>query len=72
MDIVLGLGWLAGLGEIKADFGGVLLESASVHDFDQREMFYMYLSTGDIQSDKVCTITVNFVGVHAMFNIIYF
>ncbi|KAL2960622.1 hypothetical protein AAZX31_17G046900 [Glycine max] len=33
--------------------GGVLLESASVHDFDQREMFYIYLSTGDIQSDKV-------------------
>lgn len=29
--------------------GGVLLESASVHDFDQREMFYLYLSPGNIQ-----------------------
>ncbi|KAK2412381.1 hypothetical protein QL285_047581 [Trifolium repens] len=33
--------------------GGVLLESASVHDFDQREMFYIYLSPGDIQHKKV-------------------
>ncbi|KAG4959232.1 hypothetical protein JHK87_035865 [Glycine soja] len=33
--------------------GGVLLESASVQDFDEREMFYMYLSPGDIQSHKV-------------------
>ncbi|XP_027329903.1 inter-alpha-trypsin inhibitor heavy chain H3 isoform X2 [Abrus precatorius] len=33
--------------------GGVLLESAPVHDFDQREMFCMYLSPGDIQSEKV-------------------
>ncbi|TKY54408.1 Inter alpha-trypsin inhibitor, heavy chain 4 [Spatholobus suberectus] len=33
--------------------GGVLLESASGHDFDQREMFYMYLSPGDIRSKKV-------------------
>ncbi|KAJ1418805.1 von Willebrand factor, type A, partial [Sesbania bispinosa] len=30
--------------------GCVLLESASAHDFDQREMFYMYLSPGDVQS----------------------
>ncbi|XP_012573394.1 uncharacterized protein [Cicer arietinum] len=30
--------------------GGVLLESASAHDFDQREMFYIYLSPGDIQN----------------------
>lgn len=40
--------------------GGVLLQSASVHDFDQREMFYMYLSPGDIQSKKVCAPTANF------------
>ncbi|XP_061361590.1 uncharacterized protein LOC133305393 isoform X2 [Gastrolobium bilobum] len=33
--------------------GGVLLESASLHDFDQREMFYIYLSPGEIQSKKV-------------------
>ncbi|XP_057420076.1 uncharacterized protein LOC130714201 isoform X2 [Lotus japonicus] len=33
--------------------GGVLLQSASVHDFDQREMFYMYLSPGDIHRKKV-------------------
>ncbi|RDX69847.1 Inter alpha-trypsin inhibitor, heavy chain 4 [Mucuna pruriens] len=33
--------------------GGVLLESASGLDFDQREMFYMYLSPGDIQNKKV-------------------
>ncbi|KAK7265454.1 hypothetical protein RJT34_33074 [Clitoria ternatea] len=33
--------------------GGVLLESASMHDFDQRDMFYMYLSHGDVQSKKV-------------------
>ncbi|CAJ1940539.1 unnamed protein product [Sphenostylis stenocarpa] len=33
--------------------GGVLLESASGHDLDQREMFYMYLSPGDIQIEKV-------------------
>ncbi|CAI8610970.1 unnamed protein product [Vicia faba] len=30
--------------------GGVLLESASAHDFDQREIFYIYLSPGDIQN----------------------
>ncbi|KAK7291791.1 hypothetical protein RIF29_07215 [Crotalaria pallida] len=30
--------------------GVVLMESASVHDFDQREMFYVYLSPGDIKS----------------------
>lgn len=42
-----------------------------MQDFDEREMFYMYLSPGDIQSHKVCTITVNFVGVHAMFNIYF-
>ncbi|KAJ1439938.1 von Willebrand factor, type A [Sesbania bispinosa] len=33
--------------------GGVLLESASVDDFDQREMFCMYLSPGNLQSRKV-------------------
>ncbi|KAK7363316.1 hypothetical protein VNO77_05455 [Canavalia gladiata] len=33
--------------------GCVLLQSASVHDFDQREMFYMYLSPGEIQNKKV-------------------
>ncbi|XP_047156528.1 uncharacterized protein LOC124846810 isoform X2 [Vigna umbellata] len=33
--------------------GGVVLESASAHDLDQREMFYMYLSPGDIQSEQV-------------------
>lgn len=49
--------------------GGVVLESASAHDLDQREMFYMYLSPGDIQSEKVCTITSNFVGVLLVFNI---
>jgi len=36
------------------------LESASVHDFDQREMFYLYLSPGDIRKKKVFTLTVNF------------
>ncbi|KAK7328766.1 hypothetical protein VNO77_22885 [Canavalia gladiata] len=33
--------------------GGVLLESSSVDDFDQREMFCMYLSPGNLQSRKV-------------------
>ncbi|KAK7304010.1 hypothetical protein RJT34_14991 [Clitoria ternatea] len=33
--------------------GGVLLESAPVDDFDQREMFCMYLSPGNIQNRKV-------------------
>ncbi|XP_027338364.1 von Willebrand factor A domain-containing protein DDB_G0286969-like [Abrus precatorius] len=33
--------------------GGVLLESASVDDFDQRDMFSMYLSPGNLQSRKV-------------------
>ncbi|XP_061362509.1 uncharacterized protein LOC133306238 [Gastrolobium bilobum] len=33
--------------------GGVLLESASVDDFDQREMFCMYLSPGNLQSRKL-------------------
>lgn len=49
--------------------GGVVLESASGHDLDQREMFYMYLSPGDIQCEKVCTITSNFVGVLPVFSI---
>lgn len=49
--------------------GGVLLESASGNDFDQREMFHMYLISGDVQSEKVCTITV---GVHAVFNLYIF
>ncbi|KAF1875648.1 hypothetical protein Lal_00006278 [Lupinus albus] len=30
--------------------GVVLLESASLYDFDQREMFHMFLSPGDMQS----------------------
>ncbi|KAJ7979225.1 inter-alpha-trypsin inhibitor heavy chain-related [Quillaja saponaria] len=34
-------------------FGGVLLQSAPVHDFDQREMFCIYLFPGDLQSRKV-------------------
>nr|KYP62199.1 Inter-alpha-trypsin inhibitor heavy chain H1 [Cajanus cajan] len=33
--------------------GGVLLESASLDDFDQREMFCMYLSPGNRQSRKI-------------------
>ncbi|KAE9608173.1 putative von Willebrand factor, type A [Lupinus albus] len=33
--------------------GGVLLKSPSVDDFDQREMFCMYLSPGNLQSRKV-------------------
>ncbi|KAK7354585.1 hypothetical protein VNO80_20050 [Phaseolus coccineus] len=33
--------------------GGVLLESASVDDFDQRDMFCMYLSPGNLQSKKI-------------------
>ncbi|KAL2327289.1 hypothetical protein Fmac_020716 [Flemingia macrophylla] len=33
--------------------GGFLLESASVDDFDQREMFCMYLSPGNLQGRKV-------------------
>ncbi|KAI4335191.1 hypothetical protein L6164_013861 [Bauhinia variegata] len=33
--------------------GGVLLESASVDDFDQREMFSICLSPGNLQSRKV-------------------
>ncbi|RDX77017.1 Inter alpha-trypsin inhibitor, heavy chain 4, partial [Mucuna pruriens] len=32
---------------------GVLLEAASVDDFDQRDMFCMYLSPGNLQSRKV-------------------
>lgn len=37
-----------------------------MHDFDQREMFYMYLSPGDVQNKKVCTITVNLVCVRIL------
>ncbi|KAG4990764.1 hypothetical protein JHK87_024221 [Glycine soja] len=33
--------------------GGVLLESPSVDDFDQREMFCMYLSPGNLQGRKI-------------------
>ncbi|XP_057429723.1 uncharacterized protein LOC130722881 isoform X2 [Lotus japonicus] len=33
--------------------GAVFLESASVDDFDQREMFCMYLSPGNLRSRKV-------------------
>ncbi|CAN1136180.1 hypothetical protein LINPERHAP1_LOCUS12750 [Linum perenne] len=33
-------------------FGGVLLQSPSVHDTDQREMFSVYLYPGDQQSKK--------------------
>lgn len=33
--------------------GGVLLDSASLDDDDQRELFCMYLSPGNIQSKKV-------------------
>ncbi|XP_057747759.1 uncharacterized protein LOC130966953 [Arachis stenosperma] len=33
--------------------GAILLEGASMHDFDQRQMFYIYLSPGDIKRDKV-------------------
>ncbi|MED6171012.1 hypothetical protein PIB30_036772 [Stylosanthes scabra] len=33
--------------------GTVLVEAASMHDFDQRDMFYIYLSPGDIKRDKV-------------------
>ncbi|KAK7281314.1 hypothetical protein RIF29_09182 [Crotalaria pallida] len=54
-----------GLSWSKADFnfsfavssshinGGVLLESPSANDFDQREMFCMYLSPGNLRSRKV-------------------
>ncbi|XP_015889068.2 uncharacterized protein LOC107423928 isoform X1 [Ziziphus jujuba] len=34
-------------------YGAVFLQSPSVHDFDQREMFYIYLSPGNQQSRKV-------------------
>ncbi|KAF3439706.1 hypothetical protein FNV43_RR17984 [Rhamnella rubrinervis] len=33
--------------------GAVFLQSPSMHDFDQREMFYIYLSPGNQQSRKV-------------------
>jgi len=38
-----------------------------VDDFDQRDMFCMYLSPGNLQSKKVCKVSVNFVGVHLVF-----
>ncbi|KAF7837543.1 inter alpha-trypsin inhibitor, heavy chain 4-like isoform X1 [Senna tora] len=38
---------------VSSNINGVLLESASVHDFDQRDMFCMYLFPGNIQSSKV-------------------
>ncbi|KAK7411845.1 hypothetical protein VNO78_03288 [Psophocarpus tetragonolobus] len=41
--------------------GGVLLESASVDDSDQREMFCMYLSPGNLQSSKIFRKDVVFV-----------
>ncbi|XP_020225945.1 von Willebrand factor A domain-containing protein DDB_G0292028 isoform X1 [Cajanus cajan] len=41
--------------------GGVLLESAPGHDFDQRDMFYVYLSPGDIHSKKVFKKEIMFV-----------
>ena len=34
-------------------FGGVLMQSPSVHDFDQREMFCFYLFPGSNISGKV-------------------
>ncbi|XP_058080000.1 uncharacterized protein LOC131228171 isoform X2 [Magnolia sinica] len=34
-------------------FGGLLLQSPSMHDFDQREIFCLYLFPGKIQSTKV-------------------
>ena len=40
-----------------------------MHDFDQREMFYIYLSTGDVDRKKVCVISAIFVGVHVIFHI---
>ncbi|XP_028782772.1 inter alpha-trypsin inhibitor, heavy chain 4-like isoform X2 [Neltuma alba] len=33
--------------------GGILLESAPLHDFNERDMFYMYLYPGNLQSSKV-------------------
>ncbi|TKY72884.1 Inter-alpha-trypsin inhibitor heavy chain H1 [Spatholobus suberectus] len=41
--------------------GSVLLESASVDDFDQRGMFCMYLSPGNLQSRKIFRKDVVFV-----------
>ncbi|KAJ7956002.1 inter-alpha-trypsin inhibitor heavy chain-related [Quillaja saponaria] len=41
--------------------GGVLLQSASVHDFDEREMFYVYLFPGDLKSRKVFSKNIVFV-----------
>jgi hypothetical protein len=35
-------------------FGGVLLQSPFLCDFDQREMFCFYVFPGNIQSRKVC------------------
>lgn len=35
-------------------FGGVLLQSPSLHDFDQREMFCLYVFPGQNQDRKVC------------------
>jgi hypothetical protein len=37
--------------------GGFFLESASVDDVDQREMFCMYLSSGNLQNTKVCKVS---------------
>ncbi|KAJ6844963.1 inter alpha-trypsin inhibitor, heavy chain 4-like [Iris pallida] len=34
-------------------FGGVLLQSPSMQDYDQREMFYLYLFPGNSQNRKV-------------------
>ncbi|KAJ0988484.1 hypothetical protein J5N97_006840 [Dioscorea zingiberensis] len=34
-------------------FGGVLTQSPSIHDFDQREMFCLYLFPGNLQNRKV-------------------
>ncbi|KAL5835626.1 hypothetical protein ACOSQ4_015123 [Xanthoceras sorbifolium] len=42
-------------------FGGVLLQSPSTHDFDQREMFCVYLFPGSQQSRKVFRKDVVFV-----------
>lgn len=41
-------------------FGGVLLQSPSVHDYDQRDLFYLYLFPGNNPSRKVFRMEVVF------------
>lgn len=38
--------------------GGIILQPAYVDDDDQREMFCMYLSPGNLQSKKVSKVSI--------------